>query len=74
MGWEVSHWFFIEQVPVNRTSKNQPAGSLEIKSVLVGQKEMENMILDNLFLAILGRCPAWKQRRIHCHRPWYWWD
>jgi hypothetical protein len=40
-------WFFIEQVTVKRTSKNQPAGFLEIKSVPVGQKEMEDVILDN---------------------------
>ena len=32
---------------MKRTSKNQPAGFLEIKSVPVGQKEMEDMILDN---------------------------
>ena len=31
----------------------------------VGQKETEDMILDNLFLAILGKWPVWEQRRIY---------
>ncbi len=30
----------------------------------IGQKETEDMIIDNLFPAILGSWPAWEQRRI----------
>ncbi len=40
------------------------AGTLESKSVSIGQKEIEDVILDNLFPAILGKWPAWQQRRI----------
>jgi hypothetical protein len=61
---KIGTWFFIEQVPAKRTSKNRTAGTLETKSVSVGRKETEDMILDNLFLAILGKWPAWEQRRI----------
>jgi hypothetical protein len=58
-------WFFVEQVPAKSSSKNQPARTLEMKSLSVGRKETEDMILDNLFPAILGKWPAWEQRRIH---------
>jgi hypothetical protein len=37
---------------------------METKSVSVGRKETEDMILDNLFPAILGKWPVWEQRRI----------
>ena len=61
---KIGTWFFVEQVPAKRTSKNRAAGTLETKSVSVGQKETEDMILDNLFSAILGKWPAWEKRRI----------
>ncbi len=57
-------WFFVEQVPAKHSLENRPAGTLETKSVSVGQKETEDMILDNLFSAILGKWPAWERRRI----------
>ncbi len=37
---------------------------METKSVSVEQKESEDMILDNLFPAFLGKWPVWEQRRI----------
>jgi hypothetical protein len=61
---KIGTWFFVKQVPAKRASKNQAAGSLETKSVSIGQKETEDMILDNLFPAILGKWPAWEQRRV----------
>ena len=61
---KIGTWFFVEQVPAKQTSKNRVAGTLEAKSVSVGQKETEDMILDSLFLAILGKWSAWEQRRV----------
>ena len=61
---KIGTWFFAKQVPAKGTSKNRVAGTLETKSVSVGQKETEDMILDNLFPAILGKWPAWEQRRV----------
>jgi hypothetical protein len=61
---KIGTWFFVEQVPGKRTSKNRAAGILETKSVSIGRKETEDMILENHFPAILGKWPAWEQRRI----------
>jgi hypothetical protein len=61
---KIGTWFFVEQVPAKRTSKNRAAGTLETKSVSVRQKETKDMIIDNLFPAILGSWPAWEQMRI----------
>jgi hypothetical protein len=53
---KIGTWFFVEQVPAKRTSENRAAGTLETKSVSVGRKETEDMII--------GSWPAWEQRRI----------
>jgi hypothetical protein len=61
---KISTRFFVKQVPAKRTSKNRAVGTMETKSVSIERKESEDMILDNLFPAILGMWPAWEQRRI----------
>jgi hypothetical protein len=45
---KIGTWFFVEQIPAKRTSKNRPAGTLETKSFKVGKKESIEMYLDNI--------------------------
>ena len=41
-------WFFVEQVPANERRRIERPGTLETKSVCVGRKETEDLIIDNL--------------------------
>ena len=61
---KIGTWFFVKQVPAQRTSKNRPVGTIETKSVSINKKEINKMILDNLFPAILEKWPAWERKRI----------
>ena len=56
---KISTWFFVEQIPAKRTSKNRPAGTLEMKSFKVGKKESIEMYLDNLLPGIILKWPEW---------------
>ena len=56
---KTGNWFFVEQVPAKRTSKNRPVGTLETKSFKVGKKESIEMYLDNLLPGIILKWPEW---------------
>ncbi len=59
---KIGNWFFVEQVPAVRGSKNEPAGTLETKSVNVGRESSINMYISNLLPAIMEKWPAWEER------------
>ena len=61
---KIGTWFFVEQIPAKRTSKNRPAGTLETKSFKVGKKESVEMYLDNLLPGIILKWPEWWPKKV----------
>jgi hypothetical protein len=61
---KTGNWFFVEQVPAKRTSKNRPVGTLETKSFKVGKKESIEMYLDNLLPGIILKWPEWWPKKV----------
>jgi hypothetical protein len=53
VGREDRHLFLVDQIPVKRTSKHQPTGTLEAKSLKVGKKESIEIYLNNLLPLII---------------------
>jgi hypothetical protein len=61
---KIGTWFFVRQEPAQRSSKNRPAGTLETKCYSMTRKETVEMILDNLFPAIVEKWPTWEKKKI----------
>ena len=57
-------WFFVEQVPAVRSSCNRPAGTIETCTVNVTKATSEEMYINKLLPAIMGKWPAWEARVI----------
>ena len=64
VGREDRHLFFVDQIPVKRTSKHQPTGTLETKSLKVGKKESIEMYLNNLPPGIILKWPEWWPKKV----------
>jgi len=56
-GGKIGTCFFVKQIPVKRTSKNQPAGKLDTKSFKLGKKQSIEMYLGNLLPGIILKWP-----------------
>ena len=54
-------WPFIEWVPAQRSSRNRPAGTLEMKSINVNKEVYKQFIIEKVIPAIKDKWP-------HCHR------
>jgi hypothetical protein len=54
--------FFVEQVPAVRSSRNQPAGTIETRTVNVTKGTSEEMYINKLLPAIMAKWPAWEAR------------
>jgi hypothetical protein len=60
---KIGTWFFTEQVPAQRSSKNRPAGTPETKTVNVNREVTVRTYIDLLFPAIEVSWPAWDTER-----------
>jgi hypothetical protein len=61
---KIGTWFFVRQEPAQRSLKNRPAGTLEMKSYKVNRKETITMYLNNLLPAIVEKWPTWETKKI----------
>ncbi len=57
---KIGTWFFVEQVPAVRSSRNRPAGTLETHTVNVKQENSMEMYITNLLPAIVEKWLAWE--------------
>lgn len=55
---KIGFWAFAEEVPAQRSSKNRPRGTLELKPVNVNTEVYRNMLLENLIPAIKNKWPS----------------
>jgi len=55
---KIGFWGFTEEVEAQRSSKNRPKGTKELKPVNVNQKIYRDMIVQNLLPAIKSKWPA----------------
>ncbi len=61
---KIGTWFFTKQVPAQRSSKYQLAGTLETKCFKVGKKESVRMYLDNFLQGIIIKWLEWWPKKV----------
>lgn len=54
---KIGFWAFTEEVPAQRSSKNRPRGTLELKPVNVNKDVYRKMLVENLFPAVKRKWP-----------------
>ena len=61
---KIGTWFFVEQVPAKKNSKNRRAGTLVTETVNVNRENTCTMYIEKLLPAIMEKWPAWEERKV----------
>ncbi|KAF0703711.1 hypothetical protein AaE_015265 [Aphanomyces astaci] len=61
---KIGTWHFTETVPAARSSRNRPAGTLELRPINVTRPIYKKMLIDNVIPAIKAKWPAESSRSV----------